>query len=60
MTAKQIEAKQAEEAKKLALQYDTARQIRELLDGARRTYGAEEWDGDDIENHVLDLVVNEE
>jgi hypothetical protein len=43
-----------------ALVYSTATQIRELLDRARETYGAEAWDADDLEATVLDLVTAED
>jgi hypothetical protein len=43
-----------------ALVYDTARQIRELLDGAREQYGAEAWAENDVESTVLELVSEED
>ena len=43
-----------------ALVYDTARQVRELIDGARDKYGADDWDVDDLETKVLELVTEED
>ena len=43
-----------------ALVYDTARQIRELLDGARDKYGADDWAENDVESTVLELVSEED
>lgn len=43
-----------------AIVYDTARQIRELLDGARDKYGAAEWTENDVESTVLDLVTEDD
>jgi len=39
--------------------YDTAIQIRQILDAARKSYGASEWDGDDVESQVMELVTEE-
>ena len=38
------------------LMHDTAAQIRELLDKARMQYGAEDYDDDEIESDILELV----
>jgi hypothetical protein len=43
-----------------ALVYDTARQIREFIDGARDKYGADDWDGDDLESKVIELVTEDD
>lgn len=43
-----------------ALVFDTARQIRELLDSARDKYGAEAWNENDVESTVLELVSEED
>jgi hypothetical protein len=59
MTSKQIEAKQSETARRTELLFGTAKRIRELLDAAKKEYGAEPWDDDDIEANVLDLVTGE-
>lgn len=55
MTSKQIEARGQREA----LVYGTARKIRELLDEARKSYGADAWDDGDKESQVLELVTEE-
>lgn len=39
--------------------FDTAKKIRELLDEARKAYGAEAWDDDDKEAAVIELVTEE-
>jgi hypothetical protein len=59
MTVKKIEAQKEIEMNKLNAKYDTAKNIRELLDGARKQYGPQDWDDEDIESQVLELV-NEE
>jgi hypothetical protein len=55
MTTKQIEAKQMKET----LVFETAKKIRELLDAARKEYGASEWDDNGKEQETLDLVTEE-
>lgn len=40
--------------------YDTARQIRELLDKARESYGADSFDDDEIESQIIELVTGED
>jgi hypothetical protein len=52
MTTKQIEAAKARAATK----FDVATQIRELLDNARKAYGATAWDDEDLESEILELV----
>jgi len=59
MTIKKIEAQKEIEMNKLNAKYDTAKKIRELLDEARKQYGPQDWDDEDIESQVLELV-NEE
>lgn len=39
--------------------FDTAIQIRALLDSARESYGAEAWDDDAKQDEVLELVTEE-
>ncbi len=39
---------------RVAIKHETP--TRELLDRARRAYGAEDWDDEDLQSHVLDLV----
>jgi len=49
-----------ESAKQLAaVKFDLAKQIRELLDQARKSYGPAAWDADDMESEVLNLVTEE-
>jgi hypothetical protein len=60
MTTKQIEAKMAEENKRTAAKFETAKRIRELLDEARKVYGVEEWDDNGVQDEVLSLVTEEE
>lgn len=55
MTKTQIE----KEAAKANRKYELARQIRELLDAAKKEYGAE-WGNDDVEAEVQRLVFDEE
>lgn len=38
------------------LQYDLAKKIRELLDGAAKDYGEAQWEADGVEAAILDLV----
>jgi len=55
MTKNQIAKKAEREAKK----FEIAMQIREILDNAKKYYGAEDWEGDEIENQILDMVGSE-
>lgn len=48
------------EQDKVRIVYETAARIRLALDEARKAYGAEAWDDDDIQTKVLDLVTEEE
>lgn len=52
MTQQQIEAK----AVQAAIPYRVAAEIRKLLDAARDQYGADDWDGDEVEQAVIELV----
>lgn len=56
MTYAQIEAKMVKEV----LVYETAKKIRQLLDEARKQYGESEWDDNDCEGTVLELVTGDE
>jgi len=56
MTIKGINQKQAQQSVK----FEVAKRIRELLDVARKEYGADEWDGDEVENEVVELVTEDE
>ncbi len=44
---------------KANVKYELAKQIRQLLDEARRIYGSQEWDDDDLENEILELISQE-
>lgn len=52
-------AKIMEKAKRAQVPYTVAAQIRELLDAARKEYGPTDWDDDDIESKVAELVFEE-
>lgn len=52
-------AKIMEQARKAQIPYTVAAQIRELLDAARKEYGPTDWDDDDIESKVAELVFEE-
>jgi len=55
MTLKQIEARQMKEN----VPFELAKKIRTILDEARKAYGPGEWDDDDVESKIVDLVVGE-
>lgn len=55
MTTKQIEVEQM----KVNAKYEIAKQIRKLLDDARKTYGTQEWDDGDLEHQIIELVCEE-
>ena len=55
MTCDEISKVQAGEAQV----YDTAKQLRALLDHARKMVGAEYWDANDCEQRCLNLVSEE-
>ena len=42
-----------------AIKYDTAIRIREILDAARKEYG-DDWDNDEAESYILELVTEDE
>jgi hypothetical protein len=45
-------------AAQAAIPYTVAKEIRRLLDDARTQYGADDWDGDDVETLVIELVTD--
>lgn len=47
------------EQKKIAIKFETARKIRELLDEARKAYGADAADEDDLESGIIELVTED-
>ena len=42
------------------VKHEVASKIRVLLDEARETYGADEWDEQDVEAAVLELVTEDD
>jgi hypothetical protein len=56
VTTKQIEASRV----KANIKFELAKQIRDLLDAARKDFGAQDWDDNDMENEILELVTSEE
>jgi hypothetical protein len=56
MTANAISKKQTQ----AQIPYEVARQIRELLDAARKSYGSQAWDEEAVEDQVIDLVTSDE
>jgi hypothetical protein len=46
-------------AQREALKHATATAIRDLLDKARKEYGAARWDEDGVEGQVIELVTGE-
>lgn len=56
---RQIAKLQELNAKRVALKYETAQQIRTLLDRAREQWVAEDWDSEDVESEILELVTAE-
>ena len=59
MNSKQIEARMTQDQRKLTIKFEAAKQIREILDGARKAYGADDADMDDLESGILELVTEE-
>jgi hypothetical protein len=55
MTINQIEKAQS----KATLKFELAKHIRELLDEAKKTYGAQDWDDDELEACICELVFEE-
>jgi hypothetical protein len=56
MKVKTIMAKQQKENVK----FELAVRIREMLDAAKKEYGAQDWEDDDVENEVSELVFGED
>lgn len=55
MTTNQIQKK----AEREMIKYEVAKQIRELLDAARKSYGPTDWDDENKEDEVIELVTGE-
>jgi hypothetical protein len=55
MTSKQISDRMNAATRKVTIKFETAQRIRELLDTARKDYGSD-WDDDDVEGSILELV----
>jgi hypothetical protein len=55
VTVKQIEARMAEEQRRVSVKFETAKQIRALLDTARKAYGTGDY-VDEFEESILELV----
>jgi GTPase Era involved in 16S rRNA processing len=55
MTMSKIETAQ----QKQNVKFELAKQIRALLDEAKKTYGAQDWDDDELEQCVCELVFEE-
>jgi 16S rRNA C1402 (ribose-2'-O) methylase RsmI len=49
-------AKIQKEQDKAMITYETAKKIRQLLDEARKVYGATEWQDDDVEAKIIELM----
>ena len=52
MTQNQIEKRMQQEM----VPYQLAKQIRELLDAAKKSYGAQDWTDADVEQRISELV----
>jgi hypothetical protein len=57
MSIEQIDSLLARELARASLVHDTARRVREVLDSARRQYGAEAWDAADTARDILDSMM---
>lgn len=55
MSIDQIRTKQLKES----VRFELATQIRALLDDAKKKYGADDWENDDMDNLISDLVFEE-
>ncbi len=55
MTSQKIQQQAARELKK----FEIAKQIREILDAARKEYGPTDWDDDEMESRIAELVFEE-
>ncbi len=47
------------EMEKAMKKYELAKAIREMLDAARKEYGPQAWDDDELEMHIQELVFEE-
>ena len=56
MTIKQIEAKQVKDN----IKFEVSKRIREILEEAKKEYGAKDWDADDVESEIDALVFETE
>lgn len=45
--------------KKANVKYEIALKIRELLDAAKKEYGATEWNDDEMESKIVELITEE-
>lgn len=52
MTSAKIQKKAERELRK----FELAKQIRELLDAARKDYGPGDWDAEEIEAQICEMV----
>lgn len=55
MTQNQIERRMQQEM----VPYQLAKQIRELLDQAKKAYGAQDWADSEVETKIAELVFEE-
>ena len=56
MTTSQIEKAKATAVKKASTKFDVAAQLRSVLDAARAQYGASDWDDEDLEADILEIL----
>ena len=56
MSVMEIKAKQT----KQTMKYELAAQIRTMLDEARKNYGPQDWDDDDLESEISDMIFGED
>jgi hypothetical protein len=59
MNIKQIEKRQKAERDKIAAKNETAKLIRKLLDEAKAKIG-DDWDDEDMQTQILELVTEDE
>ena len=52
MTTEQIQTA----ADRAMVKFRVAKQLRELIDQARKEYGPQEWDADDLDSEISELV----
>ncbi len=60
MTSKEISKVLDKALTREKIKHETAIAIRDLLEAARKKYGAEAWDDDSVEQAVLELVTEED